>query len=294
MAREARIGRPKVACELTSAQVFAARAAERSDGIEVLQTRPVSAGITPNLTNGNITDATTVGAALSDALQSTGPRGKDIVLVLPDAAVRVVLLDFDTLPDRQEEAEGIVRFRLKKALPFDVDKAAISYHAQPNGTTLKVIVAVIMRSVLEEYEALVRNAGFLPGVVLPSTLAALGNVTGDQPSMVVKVADGSTTIAILNQGRLLLYRTLDHGSSNEAAEALAEDIYPSAVFFQDMYGVPIERIYVSGVELNTAMAAKLSQETSAPVEELISPAFSDLKPSGMPRSALAGVLGALA
>ncbi|HEY3928387.1 MAG TPA: hypothetical protein VGL89_08435 [Candidatus Koribacter sp.] len=289
-----RTGRPKVACEITSGQVFAARAAERSKGIEVLQTRPVAAGISPNLTNGNITDAATVRSALADALQATGTRGKDIILVLPDAAVRVVLLDFDTLPDRRDEAESIVRFRLKKALPFDVDRAAISYHAQPNGTTLKVIVAVIMRSVLEEYEALVKDAGFLPGVVLPSTLAALGNVSGDEPAMVVKVADGNTTIALLNQGRLLLYRTLDHGSSTVAAEALAEDIYPSAIFFQDMYGVPIERIYVSGVEMHDAMVAKLSQETSARVEELISPEFSELKPSGMPRSVLAGVLGALA
>jgi type IV pilus assembly protein PilM len=213
---------------------------------------------------------------------------------VPDAAVRVVLLDFDTLPDRSTEADAVVRFRLKKALPFEVERAAVSYHAQPNGTTLKVIVAVMLRSVLDEYETVVRDAGFLPGIVLPSTLAALGNVSGEVPTMVIKVAEGSTTIAILNQGKVLLYRSLDHGSSSVAAETLAEDIYPSLVFFQDMYGVPIEKIYVSGVAVGDAMIARLSEETSASVEELVNPAFAGIDPGSMPRSALAGVLGAIA
>jgi type IV pilus assembly protein PilM len=231
---------------------------------------------------------------LADALQAAGARTREVCLVVPDAAVRVVLLDFDTLPDRKTEADAVVRFRLKKALPFDVDRAAVSYHAQPNGTTLKVIVAVMMSAVLAEYEGVVRDAGFQPGVVLPSTLAALGNVEGDAPAMVVKVAEGSTTIAILSQGRLLLYRTLDHGSSTVAADSLAEDIYPSVVFFQDMYGVPIEKVYLAGVTAHDAVAARLSEETSAPVEELISPAFAGLNPGSISKSMFAGVLGALA
>jgi type IV pilus assembly protein PilM len=293
MAKTTKAGRPLVACEITAAQLYAARAADRAPGVEVLQARTLGAGVTPNLMNTNISDPAAVQSVVGDALQAIGARGKEITLVVPDAAVRVVLLDFDTLPDRKAEADAVVRFRLKKALPFDVEKAAISYHAQANGTTLKVIVAVMMNSVLGEYEGVVRQAGFLPGVVLPSTLAALGNLEGATPSMVVKIAEGSTTIAILDQGKLLLYRTLDHGTSTVAADTLAADIYPSVVFFQDMYGVPIERIYVSGVEMHDALATRLSRETDAPVEELVSPVYAGLNPGTMPKSTLAGVLGAL-
>lgn len=282
-----------MACEITAGQVFTARAAEKVGGIEILQTRPL-AGVSPNLKNTNVTDAAAVKYAVGDALQSAGARAKDLTLVVPDASVRVVLLDFDILPDKQAEAEAVVRFRLKKALPFDVDRATISYHAQPNGTTLKVIVAVMMNTVLSEYEGVIRDCGFLPGIVLPSTLAALGNIDGADPTMVVKVADGTTTIAILNLGKLLLYRTLDHGSSNVAGDVLAEDIYPSAVFFQDMYGLPIEKIFLSGVTQHDAVAERISREISAPVEELVNPMFAGLNPGDMPRSMLAGVLGALA
>ncbi len=68
--------------------------------------------------------------ALRAALGSVAARSKDVIAILPDAAVRVVLLDFDTLPASREEAEAVVRFRLKKSLPFDVDKAKISYQSQ--------------------------------------------------------------------------------------------------------------------------------------------------------------------
>lgn len=287
-------GRPLVACEITGEHVYAVRAAENSGGVEVLQARTLTTGLTPNLVNPNVVDAASVRSVLADALAAVGARAKEIALVVPDAAVRVVLLDFDTLPERKAEADAVVRFRLKKALPFDVDRAAISYDAQSNGTTLKVIVAVMMSSVLAEYEGLVRDAGYMPGLVLPSTLAALGNISGDAPAMVVKVAEGSTTMAILNQGRLLLYRTLDHGESAVAPDDLAADIYPSAIFFQDMYGVPIEKIYLSGVDAHDAVAERLSEEVSAPVDELVSPAFAGLNPGNLPKNMLAGVLGALA
>ena len=88
--------------------------------------------------------------------------------MLPDAAVRVVLLDFETLPSKCEEAEGVVRFRLKKSLPFDVDKAKVSYHVQPSNVGVRVIAAVALANVVEDYEAAFRQAGYQPGVVMPS------------------------------------------------------------------------------------------------------------------------------
>ena len=97
-----------------------------------------------------------------------------MIAIVPDAAVRVMLVEFDTLPSDHEEALGVVRFRLKKSLPFDVDKAKVSYHAQKVKDEVKVVAAVAMAGVLEDYENAFREAGFNPGVVLPSTLAAIG------------------------------------------------------------------------------------------------------------------------
>ena len=96
------------------------------------------------------------------ALEQVGGHSRDVIAILPDAAVRVVLLDFDTLPDKPKEAEGVVRFRLRKSLPFDVDKAAVSYHAQTTPVGVRVIAAVCLNNVVQDYEGVFRRPDSTP------------------------------------------------------------------------------------------------------------------------------------
>src|SRR5580765_4273658 len=167
--------RPKLACEIFADRVIAARASDSGQVLELCTTNELSPGcVVPDLSESNLRQRSSVVNALRQALESLGGRSRDVVAVLPDAAVRVVLLDFETLPPKREEAEGVVRFRLKKSLPFDVDKAKVSYHVQPSNIGVRVIAAVALLNVIEDYEAAFRQAGYEPGVVMPSMLAALG------------------------------------------------------------------------------------------------------------------------
>ena len=113
---------------------------------------------------------------------------------------------------------------------------------------LKVVAAVAMAGVIEDYESAFREAGFNPGVVLPSTLAAIGAADGKVPTLVIKVDAHTTSIAILNEDQLQLFRTLENTRGvTITGEQLAEEVYPSVVFFQDTYHLNIERIYVAGL-----------------------------------------------
>ena len=68
----------------------------------------------------------------------------------------------------------MLRFRLRKMLPFDVEHAGLSYQVLvENKKECKVLAAVMPGPVLAEYEAAVRQAGYEPGAVLPTSLAAL-------------------------------------------------------------------------------------------------------------------------
>ena len=166
-----------------------------------------------------------------------------MIAILPDTAVRVVLLDFETLPSKPEEAEAVVRFRLKKSLPFNLDDARVSYHAQAGGTGLRAMAAVVLNSVLQEYESAFRDAGYNPGVVMPSMLAALGAADAERPTLVVKVDARTIGIAILDQEQVLLFRTLENVRGiTISGEQLAEEVYPSVVFFQDTYNMNIDRM----------------------------------------------------
>jgi type IV pilus assembly protein PilM len=288
--------KPKLACEISADRVLAGRISDSGELIESCAARELAPGsVVPDLTENNLLQPERVREAIREAIGSVGGRTRDVIGVLPDAAVRVALLDFDTLPPKREEAEGVVRFRLKKSLPFDVEKARVSYHAQPSPTGLRVVAAVALAGVVENYEAAFRDAGFSPGVIMPSMLAALGAADGDKPTLVIKVDARTASIAILDQGQLLLFRTLENTRGvTITGEQLAEEVYPSVVFFQDTYHLNIERIYVAGLPEAGGAAPALRAQTGAEVHELVAPSQLGSSSSGsIPRWRMAGVVGAL-
>lgn len=288
-------GRPPIACEVTATHVIAGRANSSRDALETVDTRSFADGtLTPGLLADNVHDAGALQQAIRETLTAVGARnGREVVVVVPDAAVRIVLLDFDTLPERKAEADAVVRFRLKKSLPFDVDKAALSYDIQRSATSVRVVAAVTLGTVLAEYESAVREAGFIPGVVLPSTVATLGAVDGSRPTMVLKVDHGTTSVAMVDNNELRLFRTLESGTAEINGERLAEDVYPSIVFFQDTYGVNVERLLVAGSTPAAQIAPALESQTGMRVQELVSSVMLPASGTGNGRSQLAGVVGAL-
>jgi type IV pilus assembly protein PilM len=294
MSRSLNKNRLQVACEVSADAVVAARANQHGQ-LEAYTARELPHGaVLPSLTEANVQRADWLRDTIKTVLDEVAGRERDVVTILPDAAVRVALLDFETLPEKREESEAVVRFRLKKSLPFDVDKARVSYQVQPGSSSkeLKVIAAVALAGVLDEYEAAFRDSGYAPGVVLPSMLAALGAVDAARPTLVVKVDPLTTSIAIMERQQLLLFRTLENARGlNITGEQLAEDVYPSVVFFQDTYKLDVERVYVAGLPHSEVALESLHAQTGVEVQEL-----AGAEPvngfDGSP-SQLAGVSGAL-
>src|SRR5437868_6809495 len=241
--------KPKLACEVAADRVLAGRVSDSGDVVAECASHELAPGsVVPDLIDTNLRQRSAVYKTIADTLSRVGGRSRDVIAVLPDAAVRVVLLDFDALPTNHEEAEGVVRFRLKKSLPFDVDKAKVSYHAQVSGGNVRVIAAVALSTVIEDYEAAFREAGYSPGIVLPSMLAALGAADTTGPTLVIKVDARTTRIATLDKQELLLFRTLENTRGvTITGEQLAEEVYPSVVFFQDTYHLNIDKIFVAGL-----------------------------------------------
>src|SRR5437868_1036358 len=266
------IARPKLACEISADRVLGGRVSDNGKSLDTYSSRELTLGsVVPDLIETNLRQRNDVSRSIHDVLESVGARGKEVIAVLPDAAVRVVLLDFDSLPSHRDEADAVIRFRLKKSLPFDVDKAKVSYHAQTSGQSMRLIAAVALSSVVEDYESAFRDAGYSPGLVLPSMLAALGAADAQRPTLVLKVDARTISIAILNGGHLLLLRTLENmRGSGITGEQLAEEVYPSVVFFQDTYELNLDRILVAGIPDSEGAAQALGAQTGANVQELVS------------------------
>lgn len=284
---------PQISCEVTSQGVVAARSEAKGGESEIsaFHSHSLASGVlTPSLTAQNVQDAPALTTAIEQALSAVGGRGQEVIAVLPDSAVRMTLLDFDSLPDRHQEAEAAVRFRLRKSLPFDIDKAALSFDAQTTPKGLRVAASIVLYTILEEYESAFRAAGCSPGVVLPSSLGALGAINDERPTMLLKAGEDATAIAVASAGQLLLFRILEGtGTVDVTADRIADDIYPSLVYFQDNYGVSVEQLLVSGLHTLKDLAPALEKQTGVKVRELIGPEIVAEKL----RNDFAGALGAL-
>jgi type IV pilus assembly protein PilM len=229
--------RPRLACEVRAEGVVAARADDSAAVLSAVE-RVSFEGRTATANNPASALARTEKiAAVKRALDAVGPRGREVTLVVPDTAARVLLIDFDELPAKMAEALPVVRFRLKKLLPFDADDAAVSYQIMAQTRSMTQVLAVAMpREALAEYEAMVREAGYEPGAVLPSTLAALAGLDeNERASLVVNAGREAVTTAIVRGGILLLHRTIDlttgdpsAGVSGGAVTAVLPDVTRSA------------------------------------------------------------------
>lgn len=289
--------RPRLACEIMLDRVIAARASEKTRRVEMFTTRQLPAGtLAPSLNSPNVLDAESLRTAISGALSAVGGSSKDITVIIPDAACRVLLLDFETLPTKTEETDPVIRFRLKKSLPFDVDQAAISYEIKRQNGVVRAVAAVSPKSVVAEYESVFRDLGYVPGVLLPSSLAAFGIIEGQKPTLLLKVDPTNITIAAAERQELRLVRTLENpqGAGVTAAE-LAEGVLPSIVFFEDTFGARIEQIYLGGLLPIEEVGPLLHEQTGATVQELTPDISSDQNLGGdtIPPSAMAGIAGAL-
>ncbi len=208
--------RPRLAVEVRAEGVVAARAEDATASLTAVARMDLAEGaVTPGLKVGNISDrgaVTTAVRRVLDAVAGTGrERSRDVTVVVPDSAVRVLFVDFDQLPSKAVEALPVVRFRLKKLLPFDADEAMVSYQVMSSEKDLVKLLAVAMpKALLEEYESVVLAAGYLPGAVLPSTLAALAGLEEvEAPVLVVNAGLSAVTTAIVQSGTLLLHRSVD-------------------------------------------------------------------------------------
>jgi type IV pilus assembly protein PilM len=289
--------RPRLACEVTRDRVIAARASDKLPRIELFTSRHLPEGaVNPGRNGPNVVDTAALRTAISGALQAVGSGSKDVIVIIPDASIRTLLLDFDALPAKPEEIEPVIRFRLKKSLPFDVEDAVVSYEITRGNGSVRVVAAVSPRSIIEEYEAAFRAEGYLPGVVLSSSVAALGIIEGQRPTLVLKVDANNITITAAEKQELRLIRTLDNPRGSEVtASELAEGVLPSIVFFEDTFAARIEQIYVGGVAQLAEVGPLLHEHTGAQVQELAPSLTSEQNLSGeiIPPAMMAGLVGAL-
>jgi type IV pilus assembly protein PilM len=190
-------------------------------------------------------------------------KRRPAAVILPDYAARVSVLDFVSFPSAPEEQLPLIRFRLKKTIPYDIDSAAVSYVVQPSetGRKIEVVAVTVALEIIARYEALLRGANFHPGEVTTSALAALNLYGGpdrkDDVAIVAKLAGRALSLMVLAGESLKLFRCVDLEGAGE--EEVLSVLQPTFAYVEDELGTPARRLVLCGFP-NGALAG-VNRET---------------------------------
>ena len=290
--------RPHTAVELTPEGALAA-AIPNGGTAPVYAFASLRAGALMPGIGTNIMTPEAVAETLRTALDQVSPRSRAITLIVPDTSARVFVLDFDSLPPKAPDVVyPVLRFRLRKMVPFEVEHAALSYQIlsqNPGGgeAAVKVLVTVMPKTILAEYESAVQAAGYEPGAVLLSSLASLAALTVPAPALAANLSSTALTTSISSGNDLLLYRTLELPEDNAARVAeVQRSIAVAAAYFEDKVGRAPSELHYAGAVPAHEFARAISDTGLDVVETAPTPstgAVTTLGPIGF-----AGVAGALA
>lgn len=219
-----------------------------------------------------------------------GHRKRRAAVILPDYCARVAVLDFDTFPSDVEQQQALVRFRLKKSVPFEVDTAVVSYVEQPrSGAKVEVLAAVISSDIVVQYEAPFRAAGFQPGLVTTSSLAALNLLAPDGISLLVKLSGRVLSVFVLQENAVNLARCVEmEGGRLEDIESV---LHPTIAYVEDELKGRPKQIWLAGFGPEMGhLAPRWEKEWGVAVRAI----HSRFGPPGRSNTGLLGYLESLA
>ena len=275
---------PAMAFEISHGGIAAARVASHAE----VEFQPLKEGvITVSPFQENVVDSAGFLEGVKALATTQGARKrKDAALILPDYCARLAVLDFDSFPTDVKEQAALVRFRLKRSVPFDVETAALSYFAQPAiEKRVDVVVATTPLEILSPYEAPFRAVGLNPGLVTVSSLAALDLAPDTGLNVMAKLSGNVLSLLVREKVRLKLARCLELPSPG--LDDVMAVLLPTLVYVEDNLGGRAERLILCGFGARTEEAQRRFQEELG-VE--VDPVHS---PLGTPAETNAGLLGYL-
>jgi type IV pilus assembly protein PilM len=241
---------PPIAIEIASDRISGARftRAGSLDGFAVEALPP--GALTPSAVETNIVNAAAVRTAMQGICERLRAKNEVAALLLPDTVIRVFVQHFDQFPRSAKEAIPMLRWKLKKSVPFEVDETLISYMRQaPREGGVDVVTALGRLRIGREDEAAAEQCGLQPGVVLSASLAAVALLADQRPALLARVSGTALTTAIVREGVLCGYRCTELPATvgQLTPQMLLDEIYPVAAYYQDTWREGIQTVRVAGL-----------------------------------------------
>jgi type IV pilus assembly protein PilM len=240
---------------------------------------PQSLAVSP--ASSNLVNREAYRLALTQLAPLTNGRKPSAGLVVPDYALRMAILDFDQWPDSEEQRLALVRFRLRKSLPFAIEEAQVSFAPQSREAgKVEVLTVAIDRRILSEYEDLFTAGGFRVGLVVPSGVACLplcppaaAPSSAGRPAvaLLLKLSGAILTAMLLDGDKIRLIRCVDFSEplSEEQPQptptrafSVIDDTMPvmqqTIAYAEDELGRNVNRLLLAGFGQQTTTIGELA------------------------------------
>ena len=294
---------PSVAVEIAQSHVTVLALAEsgREAVIAGYAIEPLPAGVvTATLNAPNVHDQAALVATLKTALQKVAARARRVALVIPDTTAKVSLIRFEKVPARAQDLDQLIHWQVKKAAPFRVEDAQVSWvpGVAIDGGGREFVVSMARRDVIQSFERACESAGVHAGLVdiasfslINAQLAAAGTAGGDW--LLVHVGNDYATLAVVRGSDLVFFRNRALGGEGD----LTDLVHQTAMYQEDrLGGGGFARVVLAGASMAGADQAErlrrgIEERVGGSVELL------DVRAAAAMRdriSASAGLLDALA
>jgi type IV pilus assembly protein PilM len=279
---------PGLAIDLRGNELAMVRLSDKRKApeIDMCFTSPLAPGLVRfTMHEPNVVDEEGFQRALESALLRAGVAGrKRIALTLPDYVSRLAVTELPDPPRSNAELAEMLKFRLKKSLPFDTAEARLAFERLPGspGSTPAFLTGVMREAVVRQYEDILTALGFQVGLVLPSSVSVLQllrpmarrELAPGADYFFVNVEKEYFSVSLVRDREVpVLTRTLGLRSSGGDArrydeQDLLQEIIPTAIYYREkLSGGSLERIYYRSLRPDlTHLRELLEDQFEAPTE----------------------------
>lgn len=246
--------------------------ARKNPRLSHFRTQPLPGGVfAPAVVTPTLQDPTALSQAVR-LLKAEAQRLDRVSILLPDSWFRIHLSQLSELPAKEQEADEMVRWTLKRSLPMRPEELRIAYQtlARTNGS-VKVLVLAAMEKTLSGLEEAFRQEQVEITLLEPIGLNIWNAVSVREPAgtgdrLFFYFRRGDFTTAVFRGQTPLFIRSRNLG----ADRSLLQEIRLSASYLRgNEWWDRVEGCFVAGKQIDQSLIDSIGQEFQAPVRKVL-------------------------
>jgi hypothetical protein len=202
-------------------------------------------------------DAHLFGEKVQQIVNSLEGPLKEAALVLPDRWLRLNFTEITTLPRRPRDIQDVLRFKLKRLVPFRVEDLRVSatevYPFPNQEEPRRLLLGFALDTLLTQLEDAFAAVGVELGRITNTTLALIAslehNLSAQDLAALITVQPGAYTVCYFQAGEPLLYRYKALPESTHPSSSVRRDLRLTSGFVSQHFpDRPLSRLYLAAPE----------------------------------------------